>query len=155
MTIAEALAVWGAFDLDDPFPVFAELVPTTNPTEYAAAKEASDAVVAMLGALVEAKQKIPGDDLVSALINARDGDERLDSQELLSTIFQLIVAGHDTTPVSSATASSRCSATRHNSPSCASTPPRFPRLSRSSSATTHRSRTRRFATQPSQSTSVA
>ena len=51
----------------------------------------------MLGALVEAKQKDPGDDLVSALINARDGEERLDSQELLSTIFQLIVAGHDTT----------------------------------------------------------
>ena len=31
----------------------------------------------------------PGDDLVSALIGARDGDERLDSQELLSTIFSL------------------------------------------------------------------
>ncbi len=39
----------------------------------------------------------PGDDLVSGLIAARDGDERLDTQELLSTIFQLIVAGHDTT----------------------------------------------------------
>ncbi len=73
------------------------LVPTSTPAEYAAAKEASDAVVAMLGALVEAKQHDPGDDLVSALINARDGEERLDSQELLSTIFQLIVAGHDTT----------------------------------------------------------
>ena len=73
------------------------LVPTSTPAEYAAAKEASDAVVGMLGALVEAKQKDPGDDLVSALISARDGDERLDNQELLSTIFQLIVAGHDTT----------------------------------------------------------
>jgi len=31
------------------------------------------------------------------LITARDGDERLDTRELLSTIFQLIVAGHDTT----------------------------------------------------------
>jgi cytochrome P450 len=31
------------------------------------------------------------------LISARDGDERLNQQELLSTIFQLIVAGHDTT----------------------------------------------------------
>jgi cytochrome P450 len=34
---------------------------------------------------------------VSGLISARDGDERLNTQELLSTIFQLIVAGHDTT----------------------------------------------------------
>jgi cytochrome P450 len=73
------------------------LVPTTTPDEYAKAKEASDQVVAMLTALVETKQRAPGDDLVSALISARDGDERLDNQELLSTIFQLIVAGHDTT----------------------------------------------------------
>jgi cytochrome P450 len=73
------------------------LVPTSNPAEYAAAKEASDVVVGMLGALVEAKQRDPGDDLVSGLISARDGHERLDNQELLSTIFQLIVAGHDTT----------------------------------------------------------
>ncbi|HUE09275.1 MAG TPA: cytochrome P450 [Acidimicrobiales bacterium] len=73
------------------------LVPTSTPAEYAAAKEASDTVVAMLKALVEAKQVDPGNDLVSALISARDGEERLDNQELLSTIFQLVVAGHDTT----------------------------------------------------------
>jgi cytochrome P450 len=75
----------------------AMLVPTTTQAEYARAKEASDAVVAMLEALVEAKQDAPGDDLVSGLLSARDGDEHLDNQELLSTIFQLIVAGHDTT----------------------------------------------------------
>ena len=73
------------------------LVPTSTPAEYARAKEASDAVVAMLEALVDAKQANPGDDLVSGLISARDGAERLSTQELLSTIFQLIVAGHDTT----------------------------------------------------------
>ena len=73
------------------------LVPTSTAEEYARAKEASDAVVAMLDALVDAKQASPGDDLVSGLISARDGDERLSTQELLSTIFQLIVAGHDTT----------------------------------------------------------
>jgi cytochrome P450 len=73
------------------------LVPTPTPAAYARAKEASDAVVALLEALVEAKQDTPGDDLVSGLLSARDGDERLNNQELLSTIFQLIVAGHDTT----------------------------------------------------------
>jgi cytochrome P450 len=73
------------------------LSPTSTQEEYERAKEASDAVVGMLTALVEAKQTAGGDDLVSALITARDGDERLDQQELLSTIFQLIVAGHDTT----------------------------------------------------------
>ena len=73
------------------------LSPYSTPAEYARAKEASDAVVAMLEALVDAKQANPGDDLVSGLITARDGNERLSTQELLSTIFQLIVAGHDTT----------------------------------------------------------
>jgi cytochrome P450 len=73
------------------------LVPTSSPTEYARAKEASDAVVAMLRELVETKRDAPGEDLVSGLISARDGAERLNNQELLSTIFQLIVAGHDTT----------------------------------------------------------
>jgi len=73
------------------------LGPTNTDAEYARAKRASDTVVAMLESLVEAKQRQPGDDLVSALISARDGDARLDQRELLSTIFQLIVAGHDTT----------------------------------------------------------
>lgn len=73
------------------------LVPTSTPAEYVAAKEASDSVVGMLRELVEAKRIDPGDDLVSDLISARDGEERLDTQELLSTIFQLMVAGHDTT----------------------------------------------------------
>ena len=73
------------------------LVPTSTPAEYAEAKQASDIVVGMLRDLVAAKETDPGDDLVSALIAARDGNERLNNQELLSTIFQLMVAGHDTT----------------------------------------------------------
>jgi cytochrome P450 len=73
------------------------LTPGSTPEEYAVAKAGSDEVVSMLGALVEAKQHTPGDDLVTGLIDARDGDERLTQQELLSTVFQLIVAGHDTT----------------------------------------------------------
>jgi cytochrome P450 len=73
------------------------LTPTATDAEYARAKAASDAVVALLDDLVASKQRVPGDDLVSGLIAARDGDERLDQRELLSTIFQLIVAGHDTT----------------------------------------------------------
>ncbi len=73
------------------------LAPTSTPQEYARAKAASDAVVDTLRELVEAKRHAPGDDLVSALISARDGDARLTHRELLSTIFQLIVAGHDTT----------------------------------------------------------
>ena len=73
------------------------LKPTASPEEYADAKRASDTVVATLERVVALKYDRPGDDLVTALIRARDGEERLTQPELLSSIFQLIVAGHDTT----------------------------------------------------------
>jgi cytochrome P450 len=57
---------------------------------------ASDGIVAYLGELVEAKRRNPGDDLVSVLVAATEGDA-LTTQELLSSMFQLVVAGHDTT----------------------------------------------------------
>jgi cytochrome P450 len=73
------------------------LVPTRTDEEYAHAKAASDRVVAYLQRLVDDKRRRPDEALVSGLISARDGDERLTEQELMSTIFQLFVAGHDTT----------------------------------------------------------
>jgi len=77
--------------------LIALLSPTDTPEQYAKAKIGSDGVVAHLNKLVDTKAEKPGDDLVTALIQARDGDERLDHGELLSTLLQLIVAGHDTT----------------------------------------------------------
>ena len=62
----------------------------------AATVAASDRIVAYLGDLVTAKRRDPADDLVSVLVTANDGD-RLTVQEVLSSLFQLIVAGHDTT----------------------------------------------------------
>jgi cytochrome P450 len=60
------------------------------------AVEASDRIVAYLGDLVEVKRRDPADDLVSVLVTASEGD-RLTGQEVLSSLFQLVVAGHDTT----------------------------------------------------------
>jgi cytochrome P450/uncharacterized OsmC-like protein len=60
------------------------------------AVEASDGIVAYLGELVEDKRRSPADDLVSVLVAATEGDA-LTKQELLSSLFQLVVAGHDTT----------------------------------------------------------
>ena len=168
MTTIEALGAWGAYDRDDPFPVFADVreLGAVHPVTLAdghdawlvvgydearsalndrrfskdmhAALASGGGVVAEglpgptfarhmltvdppdhsrlrrlvslaftprrverllpgVQALVETKQQAPDDALVSALIAARDGNERLTTQELLSTIFQLIVAGHDTT----------------------------------------------------------
>jgi len=56
---------------------------------------ASDGIVGCLRELVETKRSRPADDLVSVLIAAED--DGLTTQELLSSLFQLVVAGHDTT----------------------------------------------------------
>jgi cytochrome P450 len=61
----------------------------------AEAVEASAKIVAYLRELVATKRRNPAGDLVSVLVAA--GDDALTTQELLSSLFQLVVAGHDTT----------------------------------------------------------
>jgi cytochrome P450 len=58
---------------------------------------ASTAMVSYLRELVEAKRAVPTDDLVSALVAARDGEDRLSEDELTSMVFLILVAGHETT----------------------------------------------------------
>jgi cytochrome P450 len=50
----------------------------------------------LLGIFAERRQQ-PRDDLISALLAARDGAARLSERELLNTITLLLVAGHETT----------------------------------------------------------
>ncbi|MFF2959201.1 cytochrome P450 [Streptomyces sp. NPDC057963] len=52
---------------------------------------------AYLAGLLETKRAHPGDDLLSALIVARDEERRLDEDELISMAFLLLVAGYITT----------------------------------------------------------
>ena len=74
----------------------AMLVATPMPETYDRAKQASDDVVGRLRDLVQAKHDAPGDDLGPAdRRSRRRGRSR--RAGALSTIFQLIVAGHDTT----------------------------------------------------------
>jgi cytochrome P450 len=47
--------------------------------------------------LVKSRQADPRDDLVSALVHARDANDRLSEDELLAMIFLLLLAGHETT----------------------------------------------------------
>jgi cytochrome P450 len=58
---------------------------------------ASATIVTSLENLVAAHREQHRDDLVGVLVTASDNDDRLTEQELLSSLFQLIVAGHDTT----------------------------------------------------------
>jgi cytochrome P450 len=47
--------------------------------------------------LVAAKRAEPGDDLLSALVQARDSDDRLTEPELIDLATQMLLAGHETT----------------------------------------------------------
>jgi cytochrome P450 len=67
---------------------------TAQPEEFRAA---GLAMHAYFSALAAAKRRAPGDDLVSALIEAQDADDALDESELLAMMFLLLVAGHETT----------------------------------------------------------
>ncbi|OII62630.1 cytochrome [Streptomyces sp. CC53] len=52
---------------------------------------------AYLRELIAARRKDPGDDLVSALVAAHDGGDRLSEQEMVSTCVLLLNAGHEAT----------------------------------------------------------
>ena len=73
------------------------LAPYTGPQPPTEAVAASRLIVDYLTALLDLKRTAPGEDLVTDLVVAADRDGALTEQEMLSTIFQLVVAGHDTT----------------------------------------------------------
>jgi cytochrome P450 len=73
------------------------LAPSQGAEPTAEAVAASETVVEYLTALLGRKRADPGEDLVTDLVAAADRDGALTERETLSTIFQLIVAGHDTT----------------------------------------------------------
>ena len=60
-------------------------------------KVASYAMAGYLGELIATKRAEPRDDLLTALTQARDDEDRLDEHELVSMVFLLLVAGHETT----------------------------------------------------------
>ena len=47
--------------------------------------------------MIKLRQAEPRDDLISALVHAREAGDRLSEDELLAMIFLLLVAGHETT----------------------------------------------------------
>jgi len=49
------------------------------------------------GRLIAAKRAQPADDLMTALIDARDNQDRLSEHELVNLCFGLLIAGHETT----------------------------------------------------------
>ena len=69
------------------------MAPANNPE----ARAAADEIAAFLGGVIAERRRQRRDDLLSEMIAARDGGDRLEEAELLSTAWLLVVAGHETT----------------------------------------------------------
>jgi cytochrome P450 len=72
----------------------AELVGAGHPPEVVEA--ASDSVIAYAKASIESKRLEPGDDMLSVLVQGKEGGDRLTSDELVGMFFLITMAGHVT-----------------------------------------------------------
>jgi cytochrome P450 len=68
-----------------------------DPVAFQQAAPHLQAFYVYLCTLIDDKRLNPADDLVSRLIQAEDAGDRLSKRELVTMVFLLIVAGHDTT----------------------------------------------------------
>ncbi len=73
------------------------VTPAFSPDALAAFGDLMADFVAYLRALFERRRVEPAEDLISALLQVRDGGDALSEQELFSMVVLLIVAGHETT----------------------------------------------------------
>jgi cytochrome P450 len=73
------------------------LEPSLTDAQYEAAAAAAPGVYDYFVELVAKRRAQPTEDLISALIAARDGHDRLTEGELLSTVMLLFAAGFETT----------------------------------------------------------
>ena len=79
------------------FSAWAHTVVATDSTYEEALVEARQAMYDYFTSLLSAKRRSPSDDLLSALIMARDDDESLSEPELIAMVYLLLIAGHETT----------------------------------------------------------
>src|SRR5438034_11478130 len=75
-------------------PLLSVQVPTD---QLAPALEASEHFAVYAANLIAERRAAPGDDLLTAMLQVKDGNERLSREELLSLVVTLYSAGHRTT----------------------------------------------------------
>ncbi|NYG57184.1 cytochrome P450 [Nocardioides daedukensis] len=68
-----------------------------DPDRHARAQSGMKELVSYIEALLERVRAEPGDDLASALVQARSGDEALSDAELVAICVNLLFGGHETT----------------------------------------------------------
>jgi cytochrome P450 len=71
--------------------------PLLSPDQRARIQEAGNAFLEYFADLIERRRRSLRDDLLSALIEAEEGGDRLTEEELLGTALFLLIAGHETT----------------------------------------------------------
>jgi cytochrome P450 len=67
----------------------------TTPQQQAAARQAADEFAGFVADLARHRAEHPGDDLLTRLVQVRDGSDRLSESELVATAVLLLNAGHE------------------------------------------------------------
>ena len=71
--------------------------PILTPAQVEGVRRATEDLFAYFETIVEARQREPRDDIVSALLAAEEEGDKLTREELLSTMLLILVAGNETT----------------------------------------------------------
>jgi cytochrome P450 len=71
--------------------------PLITPEQRVRINAAGEAFLEYFAELIERRRRSLGEDLLSALIEAEEGGDRLSEEELLGTALFLLIAGHETT----------------------------------------------------------
>ena len=71
--------------------------PILTPAQVEGVRRATEELFAYFETTVEARQREPRDDIVSALLAAEEEGDKLSREELLSTMLLILVAGNETT----------------------------------------------------------
>ncbi|WP_328991851.1 cytochrome P450 [Kribbella sp. NBC_01245] len=93
MVICDLLGI-PAEDRTD-FRAWTDALVAPDPAKPQQAKEAIGAMMRFYPALIARKRAEPGDDLLTAMIAARDEDDRLSEDELTSLAFLILFAGYE------------------------------------------------------------
>jgi cytochrome P450 len=73
------------------------LGPVALPDRMPAANQAAGEFMSFIRALMASRRNSPGDDLLTALMAAEEGGDRLSEEELVATVLFIFTAGHATT----------------------------------------------------------
>ncbi|WP_405102844.1 cytochrome P450 [Micromonospora sp. NBC_01412] len=81
----------------DKFHTWSEAIVSTTSLSAEQAQRYIDNLLAYMGGLIAQRRQEPTDDLIGAMVRARDADDRLSEEEVVQLAAGLLAAGHETT----------------------------------------------------------